>query len=170
MVGRDSETSNRIGNRVPFFLRRTMMAIATEIIPWAIAYSPHHTSIVSKSSFGDAKQNEPLRTVESKPSSQEYLDITELLKPKQAASKLGISVKTLHRLCREGRIGFVKINQKERGFTLDQIHDYIDRQTVPRRIDNSGPLRVNLTSKGGIKRKSSGVSRAGLRKEMRQWQ
>lgn len=170
MAGRDSATSNRIGNRVPIFFRRTMMGSAAEIMPWSIAYSPHHTSIESKSSSGDSKQDEPQRSTESKSSSQEHVDITELLKPNQAASKLGISVKTLHRLCRESQIGYVKINQKERGFTLDQVHDYIDRQTVPPRIDNSRSLRVNSTSKGGIKKKSSGVSRADLRKEMRQWQ
>lgn len=166
MAGRDSVASNRIGNRVPIFLRRSMMGLAAEIMPWAIAYSQLHPYTIVKSS----KQNESQETIESKSSSQEHVDINELLKPNQAASKLGISVKTLHRLCREGRIGFVKINQKERGFSRDQIHDYIARQTVSPRIDSSRSLQVNSISKGGTKKKPVRDSRADLRKEMHQWQ
>ena len=83
---------------------------------------------------------------------------------------LGISKKTLHRLCREGRIAYVEINDKERRFRPDQIQEYIERRTVPARIDCSAPSKVNSPRKGGRKKKSVKDSRADLRKEMSQWQ
>ncbi|MGO8879343.1 MAG: helix-turn-helix domain-containing protein [Desulfomonilaceae bacterium] len=93
-----------------------------------------------------------------------------LLKPEEAASELGISKKTLHRLCREGRIAYVEINDKERRFRPDQIQEYIERRTVPARIGCSAPSKVNSHRKGGRKKKSVRDSRADLRKEMSQWQ
>ena len=98
------------------------------------------------------------------------LESMNLLIPEQAALKLGISKKTLHRLCREGRIGYVKINSKERSFRPEQIQEYIERQTVPASVDCSIPCNVNSRRKGGEEKKSNRDSRADLRKEMRQWQ
>lgn len=170
MVDRDSVIFKKTGIRLPFFIPRARMGLGGDIRPWAFAYSAHQTSIASENSFGHMNQQEPGETIESKSSSQEHAEMSELLKPQQAAVKLGISVKTLHRLCRDRRIGFVKINHKERGFTLDQIHNYIESCTVQPRVDNSRSVRVNSISKGGVKKKSLGVSRADLRKEMRQWQ
>ena len=170
MVGRDSASFDKSGNYDLISLSQQMMGAVANIKPWPIVKSEHQTSIVPTDPLDRLKHSERPRTIGYNCLSQEYADITDLLKPEQTASVLGISKKTLHRLCREGRIGYVKINDKERGFRRDQIHDYIERRTVQPRIDNSLTTKVHSLRKGGDKKKSIRGSRADLRKEMSQWQ
>ncbi len=56
--------------------------------------------------------------------------IDQLLTPEQVADCLQISCKAVHKLCREGKLSFVWINNKERRFTLEQIKAYIESQAV----------------------------------------
>ncbi len=87
---------------------------------------------------------------------------------KDLAQILRIAKKTVHKLVREGKLGCVQVTPKERRFTFDQVQAYIDSQTVEVRIDRSKEKGLKFKSpKGG--EKSIGVSKADLRKEMRQW-
>ena len=54
-----------------------------------------------------------------------------LLKPEEAASELGISKKTLHRLCRDGRIAYVEINDKVRRFSLTRFKNTLKGELYP---------------------------------------
>lgn len=91
-----------------------------------------------------------------------------LLTPAQAAETLSCTVKTVHRLCREGRLAYVRISGRgERRFTPEHIRDFIEAETVQTRIDKTRPNRVACSPKGGARRKSVGVEGQGLRKEIR---
>jgi excisionase family DNA binding protein len=170
LVGRDSVSFNKSGNYDLISFSQEMMIAVAKIKPWAILKSADHTSIIRREPLRHLKQSGRSRIIGSNSLSQEYEEITYLLKPERAASNLGVSIKTLHRLCREGRIGFVRINDKQRGFRADQIQDYIERGTVQPRIDSSLSSKVHSLRKGGEKKKSIMDSRADLRKEMSQWQ
>ena len=100
---------------------------------------------------------------------QERIFIQKLLSAKDIAEILGISVKTVNKLVREGKLGCVQVTAKERRFTEDQIREYIESRTTKIQIDRTKPDRVkSAPPKGG--EKSIGVSKADLRKEMSQWQ
>jgi excisionase family DNA binding protein len=103
----------------------------------------------------------------------DYRDIgvAKLLKATDVAEILGISKKTVNKLAREGRLGFVQITAKERNFTETQIQDYIKTLT-------KGPteLRVDMLPKRDVSsspKKGGGdsvrFSRRTLKEEMRQW-
>lgn len=80
---------------------------------------------------------------------------------------LGISVKMIHQLCRDGKLDYVQINKKERRFTEEQVQAYIESRTVKKPIiDKCLSKRLPSTSKGGEKSFGNG---ADLRKEMKQW-
>jgi excisionase family DNA binding protein len=85
------------------------------------------------------------------------------------ASILGVSTKTVHKLVREGKLGCVQVTSKERRFTMEQVQEFIERQSQPVRVDTkpSGPL-LSTPKKGG-KKKSVGLSRTDLREEIRSW-
>ena len=94
--------------------------------------------------------------------------IDHLLRPQQVAQSLGITVKMVHQLCRERKLRYVQINKKERRFTEEQIQEYVDSQTVAKpAIDKKPVKRLPCPSKGGEKEKSLGLSRNGLREEIR---
>ena len=85
----------------------------------------------------------------------------------EVAKILGISVKTVHKLVREGKLACVQVTARERRFTYEQVEDYVRDQSTSVRVDKmdlrplSSPRR-----KGGVK--SSGVlSRQALLQEMR---
>jgi hypothetical protein len=85
----------------------------------------------------------------------------------EAAQALRISVKGLHALCRQGKIDYVRINGKARGFTSGQIQDYIESQTVSKVSVDRKPAKPLPCSpkKGGTKSvEDVGTS---LRKEIR---
>ncbi len=84
------------------------------------------------------------------------------------AESLGITVKMVHQLCREHKLQYVQINQKERRFTEEQIQEYVDSQSVGKPVIDKKPCkRLPCPSKGGEKEKSLGCSRNDLREEIR---
>ena len=104
-----------------------------------------------------------------KENDRERIFIQKLLSAKDVAEILGISVKTVNKLVREGKLGCVQVTAKERRFTEQQIREYIESRSSKIQIDRTKPDRVkSAPPKGG--EKSFGVSKADLRKEMSQWQ
>jgi excisionase family DNA binding protein len=94
--------------------------------------------------------------------------ISRLLSARHVGEILEISVKTVNKLVREGKLGCVQVTAKERRFTEEQIRDYIESRSSKVQIDTISPVRVkSAPPKGG--EKSIGVSKADLRKEMSQW-
>jgi excisionase family DNA binding protein len=103
-----------------------------------------------------------------KENDQERILIQKLLSAKDVAQILGISVKTVNKQVREGKLGCVQVTAKERRFTEEQIREYIESRSSKVPIDRTKPDRVKSAApKGG--EKSIGVSKADLRKEMSQW-
>lgn len=106
-----------------------------------------------------------------KENDNDKIGIQRLLSPKDVAEILGISVKTVHKLVREGKLGSVQVTAKERRFTEEQVRAYIEAQSnKPEevRIDTPRVQQVSCHPKKGGER-SFGVSKADLRKEMRLW-
>jgi excisionase family DNA binding protein len=106
-----------------------------------------------------------------KENDNETVGIQRLLSPKDVAEILGISVKTVNKLVRDGKLGCVQVTARERRFTEEQVRAYIDAQSrrpEEVRIDTPRTRRVSSEPKKGGAR-SFGVSKADLRKEMSQW-
>lgn len=100
------------------------------------------------------------------------IGLKKLMTAKQVADILGISVKTVNKLVREGKLGCVQVTTKERRFTEGQVRAYVStqsREPEKVRIDTPRTQQVSSPSKKGGER-SFGVSKADLRKEMRLWQ
>jgi hypothetical protein len=92
--------------------------------------------------------------------------IPELLTAKGVGAILGISVKTVHKRVREGKLACVQVTARDRRFTHEQIQEYIRSQSTFVRVDKRDPRPVSSQpKKGGTK--SSGVSGTGLTKEIR---
>jgi excisionase family DNA binding protein len=89
--------------------------------------------------------------------------------PKEAAELLKTSPKTVHKLCRDNKLGFVLVNGKDRRFTDEHLEEYVRSRTVPvkKPVDKKASPHLPSARKGGETRKTD-VSRASLRKEMRQ--
>jgi excisionase family DNA binding protein len=107
-----------------------------------------------------------------KENDNQQIAIQRLLSPQDVAEILGISVKTVHKLAREGKLGCVQVTSKERRFTEEQVRAYIESQSKKPeqlRIDTPRAPQVSCHPKKGGER-SFGVSKADLRKEMRLWQ
>lgn len=107
-----------------------------------------------------------------KENDREGIGIARLLSPKEVADILGISVKTVHKLVRDGKLGCVQVTSKERRFTEEQVRGYIEwqsREIQKVRVDTPRPRPVSSELKKGGE-KSIGVSKADLRQEMRLWQ
>ena len=62
---------------------------------------------------------------------------------------LGISVKTVNKLVREGKLGCVQVTAKERRFTEDQIREYIESRTKIIRVDMPRVRQVSSQPKKG---------------------
>ncbi len=92
----------------------------------------------------------------------------QLMDAEDVAKILRIAKKTVHKLVREGKLGCVQVTEKDRRFTLEQVQDYIDCQSVTVRFDRKAPKTLSSPRKGG--EKSVGFSRTDLREEMRSWQ
>ncbi len=104
-----------------------------------------------------------------KENDREGIGIARLLSPADVAGITGISVKTVNKLVREGKLGCVQVTGKERRFTEEQVREYIESRSSKVRIDRRIPDRVkSATPKGG--EKSLEFSRRSLIEEMRQWQ
>ncbi|MGO9122065.1 MAG: helix-turn-helix domain-containing protein [Desulfomonilaceae bacterium] len=101
--------------------------------------------------------------------------LSPLLTPKQAAGFLGIRVKMLHQLVRDGKLACIQITPKDRKFSEAQIYEFIESRTipVPKSIDRKSPSKVPFSRKGGDSWKSTGVSlseRKKMKEELRSWQ
>ena len=59
-------------------------------------------------------------------------DLPQLLYPRDVAQLLGISVKTVHKLVRDGKLGCVQVTTKDRRFTQEQVQSYIESCTKKR--------------------------------------
>jgi hypothetical protein len=53
----------------------------------------------------------------------------KLLKSSDVAKYLDVSVRSVHRLCAQGKLAFVRISPKEKRFTQNHLEEFISRQT-----------------------------------------
>jgi excisionase family DNA binding protein len=89
-----------------------------------------------------------------------------LLDARKVAFILNISVKTVHKLAREGKLGCVQVTARERRFTHEQVEEYILSQSTSARVDKKETDRVlSRPKKGGTK--STGDIGTDLVKEIR---
>jgi excisionase family DNA binding protein len=86
----------------------------------------------------------------------------------EVAQILGISVKTVHKLVREGKLPCVQVTARERRFTAEQVQQYIESQSTGKCVDKKETDRVSSRPRKGGE-KSFGHSGVGLRKEMQKW-
>ena len=92
----------------------------------------------------------------------------ELLTPQQVAEILGISDRTVHKLCRDGKLGYAQIDSKHRRFTEEHVEAYIRSVSVQTKSSNkasplvSQPVKTSHQSPKPADRKS-------LRREMDKW-
>jgi excisionase family DNA binding protein len=105
-------------------------------------------------------------------------DLHQLLYPRDVAQVLGISVKTVHKLVRDGKLGCVQVMAKERRFTQEQVQHYVESCTIkaPAKIDRESSVRVDtprVRQVSSAPKKGGGdsvrFSRRTLKEEMRQW-
>jgi len=86
-----------------------------------------------------------------KENDNEKIGIQRLLSPKQVAEILGISVKTVHKLVRDGRLGCVQVTARDRRFTEEQLRQYLEERTLTVRVDTRRPVSVSSAlKKGGV--------------------
>jgi excisionase family DNA binding protein len=95
-----------------------------------------------------------------------------LLSPGQAARILGVKVRRVHALCREGKLEYVQVGPRDRRHTAEQLQRFIDRQTVslPKPVDRKSPDKLLFPRKRGDKKKSTGDSlseRKRMKEELR---
>lgn len=96
------------------------------------------------------------------------LGIFALWHASDVAQLLGISVKTVHKLVREGKLACVQVTARERRFTPEQVQEYIRSRSTEVRVDKTVPRPVQSPlKKGGIRRKSAGDIGTDLVKEIR---
>ena len=76
-------------------------------------------------------------------------DLPKLLYPRDVAQILGISVKTIHKLVRDGKLGCVKVTTRDRRFTQEQVQhvgfrsEWSDRDRIfQNRQESEGDLSV----------------------------
>jgi predicted DNA-binding transcriptional regulator AlpA len=95
-----------------------------------------------------------------------YWNNDRLLKAEDVAIILDLSIKSIHRLSREGKLQCVQVTSRERRFTPEQVQQYIESRSTEIRFDKkAAPTVSSRPRKGG--EKSIGVSGTGLIKEMR---
>ena len=96
----------------------------------------------------------------------------KLLTPQQVAEILGISDRTVHKLCREGKLSYAQIDSKHRRFTQEDIETYLESVRVPGRRSQTEKTRSDLSphhSENVSQNDIAVVDRVSLRKEMDQW-
>jgi len=52
-----------------------------------------------------------------------------ILRPKQAAAALDVSLRTLYRLVEEGRIGHIRVSERGLRFRREQLAEYLEANT-----------------------------------------
>jgi excisionase family DNA binding protein len=101
---------------------------------------------------------------------EERVPIPRLLSARDVAEILGISVKTVNKLVREGKLGCVQVTTRERRFSEEQIRDYIESRSSKLQFDRTIPDRVKSAPPKGGEKSSRVFNRADLLKEIRSWQ
>ena len=103
-------------------------------------------------------------------------DLPQLLYPRDVAQILGISVKTVHKLVRDGKLGCVQVTRPDRRFTQEQVQHYIESCTIeiPAKIDREPLERVTSQQRKGGDQKNIGGEKtkdswASLQQEMSLW-
>lgn len=98
------------------------------------------------------------------------LALPSLYTAEDVAATLGISVKTVHKLVREGKLECVQVTSRERRFTPEQVQEFIHSKTISKRVDRKAALPVSSRPRKGGENSSRVFDRADLLKEMRSWQ
>ncbi|MFC1836854.1 helix-turn-helix domain-containing protein [Thermodesulfobacteriota bacterium] len=95
----------------------------------------------------------------------------ELLKPRDIAQMLGVSVQTVHKLCRKGMLEYIQIDSKNRRFTHDAVERYLEAKTCPARHPSVTVTTRKPKSQGPRTRPSKTTKRSKeeRRKEMDSW-
>ena len=84
-----------------------------------------------------------------KENEQDQIAIPRLLSAKDVGEILGISVKTVNKLVRTGKLGCVQVTTKERRFTNEQVAVYIEDQSKEVRVDTPRVQRLSSEPKKG---------------------
>jgi excisionase family DNA binding protein len=103
-----------------------------------------------------------------KENEQDRISVPRLLSAKDVGEILGISVKTVNKLVRAGKLACVQVTTKERRFTEEQVREFLESSTIKTPIDKKSAKPLDFPRKGG--QKSLGFARTALKKEMRSWQ
>jgi excisionase family DNA binding protein len=101
---------------------------------------------------------------------EERVPIPRLLSARDVGEILGISVKTVNKLVREGKLGCVQVTTKERRFSEEQMREYIESRSSKLQFDRTIPDRVKSAAPKGGEKSSRVFNRADLLKEIRSWQ
>jgi len=89
-----------------------------------------------------------------------------ILPPSEAASFLGISVRSLYSLCRKGKIAYVTVTAHKRLFLQSDLEAYLRTRRVPV-VDNSPVQSVPFPRKGGDT--AENLDKGKIRKEIASW-
>lgn len=99
----------------------------------------------------------------------------ELLTPQQVAEILGISDRTIHKLCREGKLSYAQIDSKHRRFTSEDVESYLASVQVQAKssrrpqVEKTQSKLSSHDSQSISQNNNAVVDRVSLRKEMDQW-
>jgi len=87
-----------------------------------------------------------------KETDQGQIAIARLLTASEVAKILGISKKTVNKLAREAKIGFVRVTERDRRFREEDVQKYIDTRSSCVHIDMKRAVSVSSAPrKGGEK-------------------
>ncbi len=63
---------------------------------------------------------------------EESIVIPRLLSAQEVGEILGISAKTVNKLARQGRLGYVELTTRKKAFTKELVEEFIKAETYPR--------------------------------------
>jgi excisionase family DNA binding protein len=94
-----------------------------------------------------------------------------LLNPREVAEILGISERTVHQLCREGKLGYCQVDAKHRRFTQEHVEAYVGSVSVSVSSSTKKSVPAMAVSPKPQPRNEipTADERAALRKEMKAW-
>ena len=98
----------------------------------------------------------------------------ELLSVEDIAERLGITPRTVHRLCRERKLAFVQVTARERRFTEAHLQAFIASRTIepPKIVDRSASNPLPCPAKSSYRKggpQASGESVTRIREEFARW-
>jgi excisionase family DNA binding protein len=68
---------------------------------------------------------------EDRKTNEEGIGITRLLSAKEVGEILGVSPRTVNKLAREWRLGFVQLTTRQRRFTPELVEEFLRAHTIP---------------------------------------